>query len=155
MTMSLGNKKEIHFMGFLANSDTSILNVTLDHGFKIYDISEKKGVILLSIFEGLPSMEIHKKIMNFHCCSGEKLYYVGNSFESDVEMSDDGLFTSFPSEAAEFNNNLVCGYLNPVIQLMRLFKEGTICMPLMYYFFILRWRCPIAGSEINLPTNNQ
>ena len=130
------SKKEIHFMGLLANIDTSILNVKLDHGFKICDISEEKGVTLLSIFEGLPFMEIYKKIMDFHCRSGKKLYYVDNSFESDVEMSDDGMLTSFPSEAAEFNNNLVHGYLNPVIQLMRLFKEGNICMPSMYYFFV-------------------
>jgi hypothetical protein len=51
-------------------------------------------------------------------------------------MNDEGVLTSFPSEVAKFDNNLVHGYLNPVIRLMRLFKEGNICIPLKYYFFI-------------------
>lgn len=131
------SKKEIHFMGLLANTDTSILNVNLDHGFKIYAISDREGVNLISIFESLPLMEIHKKLfMDFHCLSEEKLYYIGNSFESDIEMNDKGVLTVFPSKVAEFDNNLVHGYLNHVIRLMRLFKEGNICMPLKYYYFI-------------------
>jgi len=123
-------------MGLLANIDKSILNVKLDHGFKIHAISEKEGVTLLSIFEGLPPMEIHKKLMNFNCSSGDKLYYVGNSFESDIEVSNEGVLTGFPSGIGEFSNNLVHGYLNPVIRLMRLFKGGNICMPLEYHYFI-------------------
>ncbi len=130
------SKKEIHFMGLLANTDSSILNVRLDHGFKIRAISEKEGVTRLSTFEGLPSMEIYKKLMDFNCRSENKLYYIDNSFESDIEMGNDGALTGFPSGMGEFRNNLVHGYLDPVIRLMRLFKEGNICMPLEYYYFI-------------------
>ena len=130
------SKKEIHFMGLLANTDSSILNVTLDHAFKIHAMSEEDGVRLLSIFEGIPSMEIYKKLMNFNCRSGDKLYYVGNSFESDIEVSNEGVLTGFPSGIGEFSSNLVHGYLNPVIRLMRLFKGGNICMPLEYHYFI-------------------
>ena len=130
------SKKEIHFMGLLANTDSSILNVTLDHGFKIRAMSGEDGVRLLSIFEGLPYMEIYKKLMKFKCRSGDKLYYVVNSFESDIEVSNEGVLTGFPSGMGEFSSNLVHGYLNPVTRLMRLFKGGNICMPLEYHYFI-------------------
>ena len=130
------SKKEIHFMGLLANTDSPILHVRLDHGFKIRAISEKEGVTRLSTFEGLPSMEIYKKLMDFNCRSENKLYYIDNSFESDIEMGNDGALTGFPSGMGEFRNNLVHGYLDPVIRLMRLFKEGNICIPLEYYYFI-------------------
>jgi hypothetical protein len=130
------SKKEIRFMGLLANNDTSILNVKLDHGFKIHAISEREGVTVVSILESLPFMEIYKKFTLFNCLYEEKLYYIDNSFESDIEMNDEGVITSSLSEVMKFNNNLVHGYLNPVIRLMRLFKEGNICMPLKYYYFI-------------------
>lgn len=131
------SKKEIHFMGLLANIDSSILNVQLDHGFKIHAISDREGATLISIFEGLPPMEIHRKLfMEFSCLSEKKFYFISNSFNSDIEMNDKGILANFPSEEAEFDNNLVHGYLNPAIRLMRLFKEGNICMPLKYYYFI-------------------
>ncbi len=130
------SKKEIHFMGLLANIDKSILDVKLDLGFKIHTISAKKGVALLSIFAGLPPMEIYKKLTIFNCLSRDKLYCVGNSFESDIELGNDGALTSYPSGMGEFSNKLVYGYLGPVIKLMRLFKGGNICMPLEYYYFI-------------------
>jgi len=40
-------KKEIHFMGLLANTDSSILNVKLDHGFKIYALTDREGFTLI------------------------------------------------------------------------------------------------------------
>lgn len=128
------SKKEIHFMGLLANVDTSILNIELDNGFKIYTLPEREGITLLSIFESLPDMAIYQKLVKFNCFSGDKLYYIGNSFESDIEMNDEGVLTSVP--VGKFVNDLVHGYLYPVIRLMRLFKEGNICMPLEYYYFV-------------------
>jgi len=43
------SKKKIHFMGLLTNTDSSILNVKLDHGFEMRTISEREGVKLISI----------------------------------------------------------------------------------------------------------
>ena len=128
--------KEIHFIGLLANTDSSILNVTLDHGFKIHAISKEDGVRLLSNFECLPPMRIYRIFMEYSLISENKLYYIDNSFESDIGMGNDGVLTGFPSGMGEFSNNLVHGYLDPVIRLMRLFKEGNICIPLEYYYFI-------------------
>ncbi len=128
--------KDIHFIGLLANTDSSILNVTLDHGFKIHAMSNEDGVSLLSNFECLPLMGIFKIFLEYSLLSESKLYYIDNSFESDIEMGNDETLTDIPSGIWEFGSNLVHGYLNPVIRLMRLFKEGNICIPLEYYYFI-------------------
>jgi len=128
--------KEIHFIGLLANTDSSILNATLDHGFKIHAMSKENGVSLLSIFEGIPPIRIYRIFMEYSLLSENKLYYIANSFESDIEMGNDGALTGFPSGMGEFSNNRVHGYLDHAIRLMRLFKEGNICIPLEYYYFI-------------------
>ena len=151
------SKKKIHFMGLLTNTDSSILNVKLDHGFEMRTISEREGVKLISILESSPRTEIYKKLfMEFHCLSKDKsLYYISNSFECDIEMNEEGFITNlFPSEFVKFNNNLVNDYLNPVIRLMRLFKEGNICLPLEYYYFIdnntpKRFMSKFSGSYIS------
>lgn len=131
------SKKKIYFMGLLANTDSSILKVHLEHGFKINALSENEGVKFISNLEKRHPSRITKKLfMDFHCLSEEKkLYYIGNSFEGDIEMDDKGMLTSFP-RVGEFDNKFVHGYLKPIIQLMRLFKEGNICMPLKYYYVI-------------------
>jgi len=61
-------KKRIHFMGFLANADSSILKVSLDHGFKSEAISPEEGVGLVSVLESLPHNAVGKKLsMDFPC----------------------------------------------------------------------------------------
>ena len=128
------SKKKIYFMGLLANTDSSILKVNLDHGFKIETISENEGVNLVSTLEGLPRIEIGEKLfMEFPCLnsSERKFYFISNSFESIDESGIEML-----NAVAEFENKFLHGYLDPTIRLMRLFKEGNICMPLIYYYFI-------------------
>ena len=132
-------KKKIYFMCLLANSDSSILRLKLDHGFKVEAISDKEGLGLISILERLPFMEIGKRLlMDFPCLNyrEKKIYFISNSFDSNIELSEKGLLTDIPLELPKFENNLVNNYLKPVMRLMRLFKEGNICAPLKYYFFI-------------------
>lgn len=116
------SKKEIHFMGLLANTDSSILQVTLDHGFKIHAMSKEDCVSLLSDLECLPHMRIYRILLEYSLISENKLYYIVNSVENDAELGG-------------FKENFVHGYLDPAIRLMRLFKEGNICIPLEYYYF--------------------
>lgn len=121
-------------MGLLANTDSSILKVDLDHGFKIEDISDDEGVNLISILERLPYKEVSKRLfMDFPCLnlSEKKFYFISKSFEP-VDEGWAGTWNTI----AEFADNFVRGYLNSVIQLMKLFKEGNICIPLTYYFLI-------------------
>lgn len=127
-------KKEIYFMGILANTDSSILEINLNQGFKIEAISENEGIDLVSTLEGLPHEKIGNKLfIEFPCLnsSERKLYFISNSFES----IDEGGFEKW-NAVAEFENKFLHSYLDPTIRLMRLFKEGNICMPLRYYYFI-------------------
>jgi len=126
--------KEIHFIGLLANTDSSIPNVTLDHAFKIHAMSEEDCIGILSNLEGLPHEEVGKKLfIDFPCLNSNerKFYSINNSFESD-----NGSSTELWNAVARFENKFVHSYLDTVIQLMRLFKEGNICMPLKYYYFV-------------------
>ena len=60
-------KKKIHFIGLLANTDSSILKVDLDHGFKIEEMSDRECVSLISTLEGLPYRQTFSKLnMGFH-----------------------------------------------------------------------------------------
>jgi len=125
-------------MGLLSNTDSSILNLKLDYGFEIHCVSEKEGVNFISILESHKSMnEIYKMLfIDFHCLSEKMLYHIGNSFECEIEMDERGNIMPFPSELVKFDINLVHGYLDPAIRLMRLFKEGNIGMPSDYFYFI-------------------
>jgi len=134
-------KKKIYFMGLLANVNSSILNVDLDHGFKIEAIAKDEGITLISILEGLeslPSLEVYTKLsidFPYSNFSENKFYFVSNSFDVDVEMDNKGRVINPLSKVSKFDNNSYV-YLNLVTRLMRLFKEGNIYMPLNYYYFI-------------------
>lgn len=128
------SNNKIYFMGILANTDSSILKINLDRSFNIESISEYEGVDLVSTLEGLPYNKIDDKLfIEFPCLnsSERKLYFISNSFES----VDEGGFERW-NAVAEFENKFLHSYLYPAIRLMRLFKEGNICMPLRYYYFI-------------------
>jgi len=132
------SNNKIFFIGLLANTDSSILNVELDYGFEIKYMPEKEFFDFFSNLEGIPYTEVSKKLfIDFPCLdsSEKKLYFISNSFDENFEMNE--YRNPFPpfSKTANFDS-LVIGYLNPLIQMMRLYKEGNICMPLKYYYII-------------------
>ena len=129
------SKKEIYFMGLLANTDSSILKLDLDKEFKIESMNQDDCVNHISILENLPYNEVERKLfMDYRCLnsSDKKIYFVSSSFEGNIENKS----AAFLTDVGVFDTNLVQDYLRPIIRLMRLFKEGNICMPLMYYYFI-------------------
>jgi hypothetical protein len=80
-------------------------------------------------------IEVHRKLFaDFPCLNTvEKRYYVvKNAFEMDKKELNNVL----ASEAERFEINFVKKYLEPTIRLMRLFKEGNICMPLYRYYYL-------------------
>jgi hypothetical protein len=144
-------------MGLLSNVDSSILKINFDHGFKVEGrpdngqfqvrtnnypndtLNYKEVAHLIYHLEGLPLMEVYKKLDPELSClntSEKKIYVITNSLEIDIKMNDKRISKNLPSEVAKFDNNFVHGYLYPRIRLMRLFKEGNISMPLIYYYFI-------------------
>ncbi len=134
-------RKTIYFKGFIANVGSSILKVNLEHGFKFESLTRQEGLNLVSTLDrSLPRDVMRKLTMRFPLLDSEapepKFYCIKNSCESDCECGNDGVLTNWPSGHMDFHSNFFNSYLVPTLRLMRLFKEGNICMPLWYYFFI-------------------
>jgi len=132
-------EREIHYMGILANTDASILKVHLEQGFKFESMTYDQGISFVSSLERWSApFDIMKKLtMDLPCLHNEEksFYYISNIILGEVKLDDEFRLTSeFPSELMSFNKNLIQEYLKPSLRLMRLFKEGNICMPLEYYF---------------------
>lgn len=131
------SKKTIYFTGLLTNVDESILNIRLGHGFKIKVISQKDGIDLLSSLERLPRMEFGRKfLLDLHIMFDKKLYYIDRSFQSELDINNKGILSSHRSGVVYFHHKYVDSYLRPIIRLMRLYKDGNICMPSIYYYYI-------------------
>lgn len=159
--------KTIYFMGILSNVDSSILKVNFEHGFKVEGrpdngqlrvrtndypndkLNYKEVAHLIYHLEGLPLGEVYKKLIADLSCvnvSEKKIYVITNSIEIDVEMNDKEIST----EVAKFDK-LVYDYLHPIIHLMRLFKEGNISMPWIYYYSIDNDGTPRPYKRIMMP----
>lgn len=125
-------------MGLLANVDSSILKMNLEHGFEIKSSSLNEYATLVSILENLPPFRVCQDLLEFSCLnhSEEKIYFISNSFDGEVEINATGRVHGLPQDVTEFDNEFFSRYLKPVIRLMRLFKEGNICMPSKYYYLI-------------------
>lgn len=123
----------VHFKGILANVDSSILHMDFNHGFKIESFSEEEAVALFSLLEKIPIQTVAQKYFSgFQCLnySEHRTYAISKSLENVSSHDTSMVF----SEIARFDNTLVLGHLEPVIRLMRLFKEGDIRMPVKFYY---------------------
>ena len=121
-------EKEIQFIGLLGNVDSSIIQLDLKNGYQIESVSLEEGLRLFSQLEGLPPGEVMRKLlMQFQCLceEGKRFYFASKSFKSEEE---DGI-----DSASSNANKEYAFYLDPLIKLLRLFKEGNICMPVQYY----------------------
>ena len=117
-------------MGFLANVDSTILKLNLDHGFKVDAMSLDEAFDFISVIEGLPRVNLSLELDRIRCLNSEeeKLYCIKKSFESD----ESGI--KWTNAMPKFEDKYVEGYLIPIFKLMRLFKEGGIFMPKRYYW---------------------
>ena len=129
-------KKIIHFMGLLANVDKSILDIKFKHGFKPEYMLEMKGVEVLKKLINLSYMELMMRQLklSFYNFEEKRFYFLSNLIEDSAEIEEENAKMSRFNKAAQFNNNLVNGYLHPTLRLMRLFKEGNMCMPISIYY---------------------
>ena len=128
-------KKKIHFRGFLTNTDASILKLKQENGFKIRALSDTEAYDFIKEIDKIPIREARRTLfvqypyLNFQ---EKKVYVIDNSFEVDAKLEENEFFNNI----ARFDNKEVWGYLNPTFQLLRLFKEGDLRIPLKYYFII-------------------
>lgn len=130
-------KKTVYFMGLLANVNSSILKMKLDHGFTVEAISVNEGSQLVAKLQSTSLLEVGRLLLNYSCTntSEGRLYIVRNTVEADVDETKH-IFDSLFSPTAIFENEKIHGYLLVVFRVMRLFKAGNICMPLWYYFLL-------------------
>ena len=118
----------------MTNIDASILNLKLEHDFKITVLSEKEAFDFIKEVDKVPLREAGKIIVfKFPCLNFQerKVYVIDNSIEVDEKTTESEF-----NIIAQFDNNFVHGYLNPTLQLMRLFKEGDLRMPYRYFYNI-------------------
>jgi len=135
MTLKM-TKEIVSFLGVLGNVDSSILNVRFDHGFRSVAMPYDEAAKLISHLERVGIGEAARRLFaELPCVSHQeqKVYFVRNSFECDLEEDAKGELQKVWPCVARFANECVDRYLNNVLRLMRLFKEGNLCMPLTYY----------------------
>jgi len=144
-------KRKIHFIGFLANTDSSIVHVKLQHRFKFQSMSYQDASNLISEIEGpYARFGFTSSSTLSQCLDSTALSCpcVTNSFSCDVRAGNEWKITEFPHHADEFDKNSVGRYLIPKIRLMRLFKEGAICMPLRYYYAYKQSKRTLISSSL-------
>ena len=119
----------IYFMGLLANVDPSILNLKLEYGFEVNKIPFADALFYLSLLDGVGenNKATFTKLFNNKIISNESIYFISKTFP-DLSKNDGKDFYMK-------DKKLVYEYLLPIMSLLRLFKEGNICIPLRYYYF--------------------
>lgn len=125
--------KKMHFMGFLINADASILQLSLNHGFKIEAMSQSEAIDFVIALRKVPYMEAGKILFMrypFLNLPEKQVYVINNSFETDAEAK------ALHYGLIKFDNKFVQSYLYPIIRILRLFKEGDLRIPLEYYYTI-------------------
>ena len=133
-------KLEIYFIALLANADESILKLSLEHGFKFEQMTLERGTSLIASFESLPLGPSYGKIaMDFKCYNPreDKIYLITNTFQCNAMTDKDGVLIAVPREVLKFDEIMVKNYLSTTVRLMRLFKEGNVCIPQYYYCYSL------------------
>jgi hypothetical protein len=130
-------KRKIRFMGLLTNTDSSILGVKLEHGFKIEKISGRELIEFITKLEKIPEfsatqMVVEKSYLNLE---DKKVYLISNLID-DIEVTETGELDNKNFHVlSNYDTKYYDLYLYDKLALMRLFKEGCLFMPDRYYFF--------------------
>jgi len=130
-------RKTVHFLGLLANVNSSILKMQFDHGFAIETFSVNEGSQLVAKLQSTSLLEAGRLLQNYSCLntSEGQMYVIRNKFEAEVDESKH-IFDSLFTPTAVFDSEKIRGYLLQTLRLIRLFKEGNIGMPSWYYFLL-------------------
>ncbi len=125
-------EEHIEFIGFLVNCDSSVSKVKLRHGFKFERKSVSEIEKLVVSFENAANSEfgLRKFLNRVRSLTGtESLVVITNTFHS--WGNEDSYFIGYDPYGPDRDDGfLVADYLEPVIRLMKLFKEGDLAMPL-------------------------
>ncbi len=130
-------KRKVRFMGLLTNTNSSILDVKLEHGFKIEKINGRKLIDLIVKLEKIPEILARSRIIekSFLNLQEENAYAVSNLID-DIEVTEKGELDNKNFKAlSKYEIKYYNSYLYNTLALMRLFKEGHLFMPERHYFF--------------------
>ncbi|MDD5178508.1 MAG: HEPN domain-containing protein [Candidatus Nanoarchaeia archaeon] len=117
--------REVYFITFLENVDSSILNLELEHGFKVDSFDEPRFIDFMSTLDKSTDLGFKGKNISLECLNrnDKRAYFISNSF----------FVKYFLKEGQEFYNTFYVGYLSPLIRKAKLFKEGNISIPFGYF----------------------
>lgn len=119
------SENEIFFKGILANADSSVLGVDfLDYGFEVECISAYDGIDLISKIGPNPNQPFLRTDLENR----------SNCIDRSRNLRGDMYFISASFEDLESAKVKVKDYLEPVVKLMRLFKENAINISMGYYY---------------------
>ena len=116
--------EKLHYLGLLANVNSSIVNLELESGLEIRSMDLDKCLKLLCQIENLEpcNYSIIGDILNQNKCinyNEYKIYFIYKSLPIDKH----------------FLENEELEYLSSLMSLLRLFKSGNICIPLQYHYY--------------------
>jgi hypothetical protein len=134
-------QKSGYFLGFLVNVDSTIIKVKLDHGFKIEAVQRDYAIELRSSLEQCSKSDAFRQMLLEEYAENEDVYIIRKSFRYD-EMT--GL------SALSFARQYIQDYLENILKLMVLFKEGGIYMP-RYYIRLDPGDSPNGLGGVNAP----
>lgn len=117
-------KRKIHFIGFLANVDDSILKLKLKKGFEIKKLSQQEVMPFLRTIDFHYGVNSTRGILNFALdgmCSG--CYCVSKSAVTEFESTPQGGVVIQWGKGGELHRTI-----QDKLRLLRFFKEGNIAL---------------------------
>jgi hypothetical protein len=129
---------QLTYLGFLANCDSTILKVKLEHGLRIDSLSAEEGLNRIAKLEHINKFQVTVGILSDYPIlnhNENKFFCITKSFEVDFDPMDRRvdektrlrkLFDAMAEGAGG------AGYLWNFFRLLRLYKEGNICQPMSY-----------------------
>src|SRR3972149_8242581 len=130
-------RKEIKFIGFLANVDDSIMKINFGSVFKVQKLSyDGVANLLLQLTHDTSPFGILKQLTwELGYYNNEKhRYCVISSLKDNLKFNENNSVTKWPKKLIPFHNKYVEKRLKQKLRLMRLFYNGNICMPFLYYY---------------------
>lgn len=123
-------------MGLLTKTDSSILGLKLEHGFKIEKIGGEELIDLIAKLEGISKFPARVKVVTkAYLNIGENKAYIITNLIDGIESTETGEIDDKNFKALDSYEIKYGKYLYEKLTLMRLFKEGHLFMPERYYFF--------------------
>jgi len=141
---------EMHYVAILANADSSFLNLQLP-GFEINAVSLDEMVNLVMALTEEPQASVVMKLCTTYPCYNydEKCFFtISRSFADDLVLNEDGGVSKWGTGQAE-QAKLEEEVVRPFIQLLRLYGEGNLAIPLEFRYYVdARGRHPFM-AQIN------